>query len=74
MISLLATILDLSYTSKIKLPTSVVRFVEAGLFLISVTIGYLTLEGLCDALIAILDLSAALTIMIFLAMKQKRVK
>ena len=67
MVSLLATLLKLSYTSKINMPQGARHMVAGGLFFAVVVVITLVLLNLCNALIAILDLSAALTILILLA-------
>jgi len=63
MISLLSTILELSYTSKIKIPKWLDFFIITALFLFIVLITYLALNSLSIAFFAIIDLSVTLCIL-----------
>lgn len=71
MISLFATILGLSYESKIRLSKPLLRLTETALVIMIIGVSILVLYGLCNPMVAVLDLSAAMTTMSLLLLKQR---
>lgn len=71
MISLFSTILGLSYESKIHLSRCVVWIIGTSLIATIIIIAFLVVTGLCNAMVAVLDLSAAITIIILLLIRTR---
>lgn len=74
MISLLVTIIDMAYTSKIKLSHYATAILITTLFLSIIGITLLVIKDWCNAYIALVDFSAALTILILLLKKLNKFK
>lgn len=66
MILLLATIINMAYTFKIRLPTYAIAILM--IIMLSTIIGVvlLVIKGFCDAFIALVDMFTALTVLILL--------
>ena len=69
MISLFSTILGLSYESKIHLSRHAMWVVGISLISTIIAVAALVFTGLCNAMVAVLDLSAAITIITILLIK-----
>lgn len=71
MISFFSTILGLSYVSKIHLSERMMRLTGIALVTTIIAVTFLVIYGLCNAMIAVLDLSAAITIITLLLLKTR---
>ncbi len=71
MISFFSIILGLSYESKINISKRMMRLTGIALIITSIAVSLFVVCGLCNAMIAVLDLITAITIIIMLLLKTR---